>query len=92
MAKLQAEREEKLAEQKAKKEQLRMEREEKAEMKRLKKETSEKPSLKELIKMPKFSDKNHGRARKLKTISLAIFQYLLQVLDTDAEQVTQLVH
>lgn len=66
MAKLQAEREEKLAEQKAKKEQLRMEREEKAEMKRLKKETSEKPSLKELIKMPKFSDKNHGRARKLK--------------------------
>lgn len=66
MAKLQAEREEKLAEQKAKKERLRMEREEKAEMKRLKKETSEKPSLKELIKMPKFSDKNHGRARKLK--------------------------
>lgn len=66
MAKLQAEREEKLAEQKAKKEQLRMEREEKAEIKRLKKETSEKPSLKELIKMPKFSDKNHGRARKLK--------------------------
>lgn len=66
MAKLQAEREEKLAEQKAKKERLRMEREEKAEIKRLKKETSEKPSLKELIKMPKFSDKNHGRARKLK--------------------------